>query len=146
MIRGFFRVDRGRRRPFVTARLAIPSQAISGDVHFLVDSGADVTLLAPADVLFLRIDVGSLPQGTPTTGVGGTARTAYAEAAITLGHLTYDVPLRILLPGRRQQRALSRIPSLLGRDILSYFALFMEERSQRVMLLEPHEAASLRLP
>ena len=34
----------------------------------------------------------------------------------------------------------------LGRDVLSRFALFMEERSGRVLLLEPHEAASLQLP
>lgn len=32
------------------------------------------------------------------------------------------------------------MPSVLGRDILSRFALFMEERTQRVLLLEPDEA------
>lgn len=71
----------------------------------------------------------------------------YAQATITLGHLTYQLSLRILAPrGGEQQRALGRIPSLLGRDILSPFALFMEERSNRVLLLEPHEADALNLP
>ena len=37
------------------------------------------------------------------------------------------------------------IPSLLGRDVLSHFALFLEERTGRVLLLEPHEAAALPL-
>jgi len=38
-----------------------------------------------------------------------------------------------------------RIPSLLGRDILSHFALFVEERTNRVLLLEAHEADALPL-
>ena len=38
------------------------------------------------------------------------------------------------------------IPSLPGRDILSRFALYMEERTGRVLLLEPAEAESLTLP
>ena len=37
------------------------------------------------------------------------------------------------------------IPSLLGRDVLSHFALFLEERTGRVLLLEPHEADALPL-
>ena len=40
----------------------------------------------------------------------------------------------------------SRIPSLLGRDLLSYFALFIEERSHRVLLREPDEADAVVLP
>ena len=37
------------------------------------------------------------------------------------------------------------IPSLLGRDILSNFALFIEERTDKVLLLEPAEADALGL-
>ena len=37
MIRGYIRADSTRRRPFVKARLTIPSQRIAGDVHFLVE-------------------------------------------------------------------------------------------------------------
>jgi hypothetical protein len=146
MIRGVFRDERTRRRPFVAARLSIPSQALSGDVRFLVDTGADSTVLAPGDTLALGIDVGRLRPGPPSAGVGGTTRTVSAQAMLTLGHLAYDLTLRVLVPSRDQQRALGRIPSLLGRDILSYFALFMEERTRRVMLLEPPEADSLQLP
>lgn len=38
------------------------------------------------------------------------------------------------------------IPSLLGRDVLARFALFFEERTGRVLLLEPSEADALELP
>ncbi len=146
MIRGFYRETAGIRRPFITARVSIPSQNISDDVHFLVDTGADVSLLAPVDVVRLCIDLGRLPRMAPSAGIGGLAATASADASLTLDSLGYDVRLRLLLPERRQQKVLSRIPSLLGRDILSHFALFMEDRSRRLILLDSDEAASLRLP
>jgi len=38
------------------------------------------------------------------------------------------------------------IPSLLGRDVLAHFALFFEESTGRVLLLDPGEAQRLALP
>ena len=35
------------------------------------------------------------------------------------------------------------VPSLLGRDLLAHFALFMGEHTGRVLLLEPDEANQL---
>ena len=147
MIRGYFGGYPERRRPFVVANLSLPTIGIDGTVHFLVDTGADSTLLAPRDVISLGLDVGHLPQDTPTTGVGGRTATRSAEAALTLDAITLTIRLRILSPASpRQQQALSVIPSLLGRDILSHFALFLEERTDRVLLLEQHEAGALNLP
>lgn len=147
MIRGAFRDETGRRRPFVTALLSIPALQSSGDVAFLVDTGADATLLGPRDTANLRINTTLLPPGPPLTGVGGRTPTVSADATIAFGHLSYTLPLRILAPrGPAQQRALSRIPSLLGRDVLSRFALFLEERTHRVLLLEPHEVDALAFP
>ena len=126
MIRGFFAEEAGRRRPFITAFLEIPALQTSGEVAFLVDTGADGTLLAPRDAALLAIDPDVLPAGPLSTGVGGRMRTAQAQATITLEHLSYDLPLRILAPASRAQRRLiGRIPSLLGRDILAHFALFV---------------------
>jgi hypothetical protein len=57
------------------------------------------------------------------------------------------VLLRILAPAsRNQQLALRTIPSLLGRDLLARFAVFLEERTNRVLLLDPQEADALTLP
>lgn len=146
MIRGRFEGLPGRRRPFVTAHLSISSQNISGDVSFLVDTGADSIVLAPTDALFLGIDTRLLPQGAPSIGVGGVTPTVNAKALITLNDQAFDILLRILAPRSRQQRALRTIPSLLGRDILSHFALLVQERTNRVLLLEPKEADLLDLP
>jgi hypothetical protein len=112
----------------------------------LIDTGADSTVLAPGDVLALHLGARRFQQGPPSVGVGGTMRTAQVEATLTLGTLSYDISLRLLVPRRDQQGAVSRIPSLLGRDILAHFALIMEERTGRVLLLEPREADALPWP
>jgi predicted aspartyl protease len=145
MIRGRF--EGLRRRPFVTAHLSIPAQNISGQVSFLVDTGADSIVLAPADALFLGIDTTALQQGVPSIGVGGPTATVNTAAILTLNNRVFNVLLRILAPrSRQQQQALRTIPSLLGRDILSHFALFVEEHTNRVLLLEPEEVDALALP
>ncbi len=147
MIRGQMIAFGGRRRPFLLAYIAIPSQSISDDVNLLVDTGADGTLLSPSDATRLRLDLAKLPPGAPSTGVGGRVPTVYADATLTLDSLTYQLPIRILAPrSRSQQQALAHIPSLLGRDIIAHFALFFEERTDRVLLLTSGEAAALNLP
>jgi predicted aspartyl protease len=147
MIRGLLLGPPARLRPFITARLSIPSQHIVGEVDFLVDTGADSTLLAPRDALDLGLDLAQLPRGPTSTGVGGSSTTVYADATITLDTRTFALRLRILAPRPgRQRAALARIPSLLGRDILVRFALFFEERTGKVLLLEPQEADALGLP
>ena len=66
---------------------------------------------------------------------------------LILDNSTFSLTLRILAPrDRSQQQALSSIPSLIGRDILSQFALFFEERTNKVLLLNPEEADQLNLP
>ena len=146
MIRGYFATSAAHRRPFVNAHFDFPSLGLAGDIPLLVDTGADPTVLAPADAGRLEIPLAQLPSGPPSAGVGGTTLTVSVPATLTLDARSVAVTMRILTPQTpRQQRTLRRIPSLLGRDILSRFALFMEERSQRVLLLEPHEADALSL-
>jgi hypothetical protein len=73
--------------------------------------------------------------------------TVVAGATLTLGGHEFDLALRVLAPSTAPQRvSLERIPSLLGRDILSHFALIFEERTERVLLLTPEEVDRLNLP
>ena len=64
MIRGYFSPPDQRRRPFVSATLQLPN---TGDrelaVEFLVETGADRTLLAPLDASRLGIELQTLFQG-----------------------------------------------------------------------------------
>lgn len=145
MIRGRYSLD-GRRRALVSAYVSIPSQNLLGEVIFLIDTGADTTVLAPRDALKLQLDVAPLAPGPASSGIGGIVETRTVEATILLNHLSYTIPLRILKPQYGvQAHYAQRIPSLLGRDILSRLALFMDNRTDRVLLLEPHEVDALPL-
>lgn len=90
MIRGAFLAMGTRSRPFVDAVLAFPEQRAAFQVNLLVDTGADRTVLGPLDARRLArrlgMDVRTLPDGDPSTGVGGRmgtralARRAHADA------------------------------------------------------------------
>lgn len=80
MTRGHISQPPRSRRPLVGAQVVRPSLRVAGQVEFLVDTSADFTLLAPGDALSLGLDVARLPQGTPSTGVGGRTPTASGGA------------------------------------------------------------------
>ncbi len=146
MIRGrLIGAPAGVLRPFVLAHLVIPALAIAGDVNFLVDTGADGTLLAAADADRLEIATSRLPKGTASRGVGGATPNGPYRSYDHAGPDRYQLELRILAPETaRQRRGLAHIPSLLGRDILSRFVLFYDHIEGLVLLLEPDEAAAIR--
>ncbi len=125
----------------------MPDLGIFGmDVSFAVDTGADRTTIGHRDSISLSgyhgIDLESLPTGRQSLGIGGLSSTRQARVSMRIGsiHIDHDIPILEPIPGR-----MAGLPSLLGRDILSHFALFMEERTSRVLLLEPAEADSLRV-
>jgi len=147
MIRGYFSTQGTRRRHFIDAILQFPIlNDRSLDVKLLVDTGADRTILSPLDARRLArrfaLDLTTLPQGAPSTGVGGRSETRTLETVLILDTFSLPILLTILDPA---PGPLPRIPSLLGRDVLSHFALFLEERTNQVLLLEAHEADALPL-
>ena len=48
-------------RPYLEARVILPNLKIGGDVSFIVDTGADRTVLMPIDVKRMGIDYKKLP-------------------------------------------------------------------------------------
>jgi predicted aspartyl protease len=144
MIRGYFRSFPGGRRPFIVGKLS--AGAIDRDIHFLIDTGADVTVLAPTDARAMSFNLRRLPRQS-TTGIGGSIDTALMPASIELGSRTIPIELRIIAPLQFPQGAVAPdLPSLLGRDVLSHFGLYIEERRGLVLLFEPGEADALVLP
>ena len=70
MLRGRFGNTSGR--PFLEGRLILPNRNLSFEISFLVDTGADDTILMPADGIRVGLDYGQL----------GTAKTPKALVAI----------------------------------------------------------------
>ena len=149
MIHGYYRTFDSVRRPYVDAVLDLPSLGVSGlELRFLVDTGADRVLLSPVAAIRLadrfRVDLKALPQAT-SQGVGGRANARTVEAVLTMETSSTRLEIAILEPPPRPQQP-PPIPSLLGRSIISQFALFVEDRTDRVLFLDANDAAVLDLP
>jgi len=150
MIRGYFRMFGSIRRPYVDAVLNFPTLGISGlEIRFLVDTGADRVLLSPVAAARLadrfQIDLTRLPEAPPSQGVGGRATARTVDAELMLDGFSLSLPIAILEPPPPPTDP-PAIPSLLGRNVLAHFALFMEERTGRVLFLDADEADALSLP
>lgn len=141
MILGYFRDQDSILRPFVNLTLEFPiANNQSLEISFLIDTGADRTLISPVDGVRLRgelgVDILDLPFGSPIVGVGGQTETRMIDATLDIGAQTISTTLSLVEPPPGQ---FPTMPSLLGRDILYELALFMEYRKDRLLLLDDSE-------
>ena len=106
-------------RPYLEGRLVIPSQGLATNISFLVDAGADQTVLMPADAAKIGLSLANLTNASLSLGVGGYARDFVEPANVTFlgtsGNLyIYQIDIRI----SEAAPAIMGVPSLLGRNIL----------------------------
>ena len=139
MIRGYFRYGSGRHRPYVDLAVRFPvAENASIEIPFLIDTGADHTLLSPTEGVHLRqelgIDLMSLPRGESIGGVGGYIETRTIETVIAIGSYVSTLSISLAEPPTHGNFPL--MPSLLGWDVIGDFAIFIEQRTNRVLLLE----------
>ena len=74
-------------RPYVEGRVYFPRFDLEGDVSFLVDTGADASLLNPGDVVRIGVNIDLLAGSAESVGLGG-ANTVLRGGG--LGHLHHD--------------------------------------------------------
>ena len=132
--------------PLLKVQLAVAGRR--DDIWFLVDTGADATVLHPADAQSLlagdlqRIDFGRDPYRVAGFGVGGGADRVVRDATLTLRSVDdelYAVEMPILIarpmPAEPSDHGNWRLPSLLGRDFLRHFRfeLFCGERREAAL-------------
>ena len=148
MIAGYFDTDTGQPRPSI--QLNVHTLATDGgvlDVTFLIDTGADYTVLSPNDAVRLRTELGvdllSLPPGVMLGGIGGEIATRRIQVAIARSNFAWqgEILLAEPPPGR-----FIEMPSILGWDVMRYLTLFMDYATRRVLLLEPGDAATVSFP
>lgn len=121
------RFARGSGAPYIQAHVSFPRLRLGGVLWFLIDTGADATLLMPADSRKLRVDFRLLTNLTASQGIGGTAR-GYRETAVLSFSdrryyvYSYLIKIEIAAPLAHNMR----LPSLLGRDILRQWRLMVD--------------------
>ena len=131
MIRGQFREIRRRATPILTCDFEFPDLLHIGTptVDLLVDTGADRTTISREMAESIGLDLATLPDGGTSTGVGGVSAIRQVRVSLSVQGFSTEFWLRIL---ESRQPA----PSVLGRDFIANFALFMEESSGRVLFLD----------
>ena len=115
-------------------RIDLTLEGRSGSVWFLIDTGADATILHPRDALRILaedldvIDFNTDSRRMAGIGVGGGAQRVARHATYTLRSVDdemYDLEMPILIarpiPAESGDHGNWRLPSLLGRDFLRHF-------------------------
>jgi hypothetical protein len=115
-------------------------------VDFLVDTGADRSVLAPSEYqdYFRYQDASRYPLSFPS-GFGGSMRTHVVPARLALrtdaGAYLFE-PLMIEVPDPRGY--VKGLPSVMGRDVLSRVRLELDRSSGTVALREPEVSAAVQ--
>lgn len=118
MLRGFFKAIDGS--PYLRGRIIIPRLNFFAELDFLVDTGADTTLLAPRDGGRFGLDYAMLRPNAWSQGTSGVVANAVERGVLGLRDdrepvvYTYELDVYVL-PASANVMAL---PSLLGRDVI----------------------------
>ena len=135
LVRGEWQLrDDGVMRPIVRARVGEDGSPVPE--NFLIDSGADRTVLSAVLVTHLRLSVQSAPPGFTLSGIGGTS--AFVLVTTVVEFISDDgrpVRVRGEFAGFTDPTATDL--SILGRDILSHFDLILSRRRSEIFLLAP---------
>jgi hypothetical protein len=138
MIRGFFGSD---NRPYVVGLVSFPNLSLGPvAVAFLLDTGADKTMIMPLDAVRLGVDFNTHFANHPNSPVGGLGSSADAydeQAIVALPHEeagrsdTLQGTIKVAAPSI----ASLFFPSLLGRDIFDYYVLYYDLTGRNLLLL-----------
>lgn len=131
MIVGRFGATSGR--PYVEGRLTLRRFRISADVSFILDTGADMTVLMPADASRLGVDFAKLDTPCQSQGIGGYSSDFLERALITFldssGSLfTFGIDLVISTPSPD----IMTVPSLLGRNVIDRWRVVYDPTDGRL--------------
>lgn len=129
MIRGRF--DH-QGRPYVPGRLILPRFNIQGEVEFLVDTGADSTILHPLDGQKLGLPFGELQSEIVSVGIGGDHRYFLEDAVLLFEDDTLLREYRCEVLVGKPSSNLNRLPSLLGRSLLNLWRMVYDPTEDRL--------------
>lgn len=144
MIQGSFGNTSGR--PNLEGRVLLKDQNLMGDILFLVDTGADRSVLMANDAKNLGIQYEKLSSQIEISGIGGTvnlfsspAFLAFTGSGSTL--YVYNIDIGIA----PQEPSFEKSLSVLGRDILDNWSMVyapLRKQLQFEVLTSYHEHKS----
>ena len=131
MIRGYFREVGGRISPYLVCNFEFPDVPHIGmkTIELLVDTGSDRTTLSRPTAENIGLELAGFPDGGTSSGIGGVSAARQVRTHLSVQDYSTSFWLRIL-------ESRHPAPSILGRDFIRRFALFMEESSGRVLFLD----------
>lgn len=101
MTTGYFQTDSAYRKPYIDIEVSFPDAGNRSLVTaFLIDTGADSTMLSFDILVYIRNELGidffDLPVSEkPISGVGGYVRTRTIRATLTIGNYSTTMPAPI---------------------------------------------------
>lgn len=121
--------------PYIQANVSLPRLGLRGFLWFLIDTGADVTVLMPTDSLRIGVNFGLLTNLTVSQGIGGMARGYRETAALSFSdrRYTYSYVLKMELAAPLAHN--TQLPSLLGRDILAQWRVIVDRPENEIRCL-----------
>src|SRR5215467_11358638 len=75
--------------PYIEAHVSFPRLGLRGFVSFLVDTGADGTVLMPSDGKKLGVDFTTLINPTTSQGIGGSSQGFSEEVVLSVSDQRY---------------------------------------------------------
>jgi hypothetical protein len=116
--------DEDTHRPYIHCDVYLPRLNAWGEISFLLDTGADRSLITSGDAHKLMIPYVELIGNSEMAGIGGTIH-CFSERAIlgfrdrTKRLFVYDIMIDITDDGPYTDE----IPSLLGRDVIDRWCI-----------------------
>lgn len=132
--------------PFIRTTFESKNQRTKRPLHFHIDTGASVTVLLDKDTRYLGIDIGKLKRAERNIGgLGGLINTYLIEDAALFFRAedgeVIEEKLRLFVGAHdlsklspEEKTLIMRMPSLLGRDIISRFRLLCDRNRNEVYL------------
>ena len=153
MIRGEFDASDPYPKPWVRVFLFLAGISTTWtEVRFLLDTGAGKTCLHPRDAIAVGVATTALitpsswPRVVNLSGVGGTMQ--YFETAASFGFPQVDGNLHLIdqtILVAQARRTNTRLPSLLGWDVLRGFRLGIDLDVGRIEL-DPYAPNVVQVP
>jgi hypothetical protein len=123
------------KRPVVNCFLSIPSMHVHDTVAFMMDTGADSSLLMPGDGIRLGIDYRNLVFEHVAVGIGGECKEHPTGAIIMVSDGTTVYAHRRGIGIAEKRAETMGFPSILGMDVMRGWEILLNYPENSVQII-----------